>query len=356
MPHATDPADTVQKIADALRKLLREVPAIEEAVVRKRSARHDGADLTAQVRLPGNQYTLACRVESSGQPRQVRAAMQRLRDERAGRLDHPVLAAPHLSLEARRLCRQEGIGFLDLEGNAHLAFGSVYIDRQLTARRAPERREAPSLFRPQSAQVLRLILRDPQRIWRMAELSEAAGVSRTHVSQVRTGLLEQQWASLSGDRLQLSDPEALLDAWRDAYEAPAGQRHTFYTTLHGAALDGGVRSLGNAPPGAGHVALASFSAAQWLAPYGRSGIHYFYVDPPGLERLRFALKLFSASMGENVLVTVVDEPGLFRDAVKPAPSIVCTSPVQTYLDLFGSGEHGRDAAGQLRQGGLGWPE
>ena len=359
MLKATDTALTVQKAADALRKLLGEVPAIDRVVVRRKSQRGDpGIDFTAQVDLPAGRHTLACMVESNGQPRQVRPALQRLRElvDRQNAAVTPVLAAPSLSPEARGLCKEEGVGCFDLAGNARLVFGSIYIDRQVAAKAMPERREAPSLFNARSAQVLRLILREPQRTWRVAELSELAGVSQKHVSNVRSGLLEREWAKLAGGGVQLCDPEALLDAWRDAYEPPAGERRTFYTTLHGAALDSSVRSLGSAPPGSGHVALASFSAAQWLAPYGRSGTHYFYVDPPGLERLRFALKLFSASMGENVVVTVVDEPGLFRDTVKPAPSIVCTSPVQTYLDLFGAGERGREAAGQLRQGGFGWTE
>lgn len=354
MLNATD--TTVQTAAGALRKLLGEVPVIDRVLVRKRSE-GGGFHFTAQVDMQSARHTLACRVESNGQPRQVRAAVQALREhaDALGAAVTPVLAAPFLSPEARAACTEKGIGYYDLEGNARLVFGSVFIDRQLTAKPSPGKREAPSLlFKPRSAQVLRLLLREPERTWRVAELSEAAGVSQKHVSNVRAGLLERQWAMLTGDGVQLSDPEALLDAWRDAYEPPPGQRRSFYTTLHGAALDSSVRSLGGAPPGAGHVALASFSAAQWLAPYGRSGTHYFYVDPPGLERLRFALKLFSASIGENVVVTVVDEPGLFRDTVKPAPSIVCTSPVQTYLDLFGAGERGREAAGQLRQVGLGW--
>ncbi len=30
--------------------------------------------------------------------------------------------------------------------------------------------------------------------------------------------------------------------------------------------------------GSGQIALASFSAAQWLAPYGRISTHYFYAE------------------------------------------------------------------------------
>lgn len=84
------------------------------------------------------------------------------------------------------------------------------------------------------------------------------------------------------------------------------------------------------------MALASFSAAQWLAPYGRTGTQYVHADAAGLAQLCTALQLSPASKGENVVVTVLDEPGLFRDTVEPAPGVLCTSPVQTYLDLASS--------------------
>jgi hypothetical protein len=153
--------------------------------------------------------------------------------------------------------------------------------------------------------------------------------------------------------LLLSDPDGLLNAWREAYEPPAGERRGFYTTLHGAAFESAVRELGSASD-AGSAVLASFSAGQWLAPYGRTGTQYFYADAAGLDRLQSLLKLSSASKGENLVVTVPEDSGLFRDTVEPVPGVICTSPVQTYLDLSIAGERGREAADYLRQERLQW--
>jgi len=59
--------------------------------------------------------------------------------------------------------------------------------------------------------------------------------------------------------------------------------------------------------------------------------------------------------GENVVVTVPKDLGLLRDTVEPAPGAVCTRAVQTYLDLWVSGERGQEAAQHLRQEKLSWP-
>ena len=79
------------------------------------------------------------------------------------------------------------------------------------------------------------------------------------------------------------------------------------------------------------AAFASFSAAQWLSPYARTGSHYFFADDQGLRKLQAALKLTPSSKGENVIVTVPKDLGLLDDTVEPAPGAVCTSPVQPTL-------------------------
>lgn len=348
----------VLQAADALRQLLAEVPAIERLDVQAAGQEQQdaGIDLFADVTAFGQQHKLVVEVKSSGQPRHVRSTLLSLCDyvkRQAGRVT-PILIAPYLSSQAQDLCREFGVAYLDLEGNARLAFGTFFLSRQFAKRPVVERRELRSLFKPKSGQVLKVLLREPPKRWRVAELAEVAGVSLGHVSNVRNALLDREWAQLAEDGMYLADPDALLDAWREAYEAPSGQRQAFYTTLHGPSFVAVLRDA--LPEGKGQIALASFSAAQWLAPFGRTATHYFYADAEGLEILRSSLKLSRPSKGENVVVSVLDDPGLFRDTVQPASGVVCTSPVQTYLDLAAAGERGQEAADYLRQKSLQWRE
>ncbi len=341
-----------------LRSLLEQVPTIRLVSIDHEAHDHNRrADVVAHLDLAGTSHALLCAVTSSGQPRHVRTALLQLRNDIAHREPQatPVLIAPYLSHDAQALCREHNVGFLDLTGNARLIFGGVFIDRQVASQPVAERRELRSLFKPKSAQVLRVMLRDPAQAWRVTALAEAAAVSLGHVSNVRAGLLAREWAQVSDDGLFLSRPGALLDAWRAVYKPPAGTHASFYTTLHGSAFEDVARRNLHSDGASGLAAFASFSAAQWLAPYGRTGSHYFYADAEGLERLRLALKLSPISKGENVFVTVLQDPGVFRDAVEPAPGVICTSPVQTYLDLAVAGERGREAAEHLRHERLAWP-
>jgi len=344
--------------AGALKALIANVPAIrlEDVEVEPKSF-DPHIDIVAHINVSDHPHVLVCEVKSNGQPRHVRAALLQLRNYvvHFGKDATPVLIAPYLSPEAQALCRENNVGFLDLEGNARVSFRNVFIERLVSSKPPAVRRELKSLFKPKSAQVLRVMLRDPARVWRVADLAESAGVSLGHVSNVRTGLLDREWGKVSEKGLYLSEPNALLDAWRDAYEPPAGKRLSFYTTLHGSALEKAARSVLHVSSENGKAVFSSLSAAYWQAPYVRTGTQYFYADRDGLENLKIALKLTSASKGENVIVTLPRDEGLFHDVVEPAPGAFCTSLVQTYLDLSVAGERGREAADHLRQERLSWP-
>lgn len=347
------------RATDALRALLEQIPSIRRLKIRQEEPSSDkGIDIVAQMDVSGKRHTLVCEVSSISQPRHVRTALLHLRNYIAHHAKGatPILIAPYLSPDSQALCREQNVGFIDLEGNARLIFDSVYIDRQVPGKPVTDRRELKSLFKPKSAQVLRLMLRDPGRTWRVAELAQAAGVSLGHVSNVRTGLLDREWAAVSNEGIFLSEPDCLLDEWRNAYEPPAGKRLSFYTTLHGSAFEEAARRVLREQGERFVAAFASFSAAHWLAPYGRTGTQYFYADEEGLERLCTGLKLSAISKGENVVITLLNDASLLQDTEEPASGAICTSAVQTYLDLADAGERGQEAANHLRRERLTWPK
>lgn len=351
--------DAEVRAAEALRGLLERIPILQVKGIDTEAVSNDWEpDLIARLLVDGRPHQLVCEYKSSGQPRYARSAILELRNYVAHRASKatPVFIAPYISPAVRQLCDETGVGYLDLEGNARIAFGGVFIERMVADKPAAQQRELKSLFRPKSAQVLRAMLREPSRAWRVTELSETSGVSLGHVSNVRTGLIDREWALASDDGLVLSDPNAVLDAWRDSYTAPQGERLRFYTPLHGSALETAARSALRSDSGPGRAAFASFSAAQWLSPYARTGTHYFFADEEGLRKLQAALKLTPSSKGDNVVITVPKDLGLLADTIEPAPGAVCTSPVQTYLDLFIAGERGAEAADHLRQERLSWPK
>lgn len=359
MLKSSHPVNIEQEAATALRDALAAVPGIEDLVVDVANRSVDrGVDLICRLTFQGRSQGLVAAVKVGGQPRQVQSSLFDLKRHAEQNEAHlvPVFIAPYLSEEARALCTAHGVGYLDLHGNARIAFPGFFLSRTMAGKPAAERRELRSLFKPKSAAVLRRLLREPPRRWRVAELASETLVSLGHVSNVRTSLLDRGWAELSDGGMYLSRPNDLLDAWREAYAPPPQPSFTYYTTLHGSSLDDVLRKHATERSPDGAAILSAFSAARWLAPYGRTSTHTFYADQRGMDRLCEILGLTHADKGANVEVTVVDDVDLFRDAIEPAPGVRCTSAVQTYLDLSATGERGQEAAEHLRQEMLQWKE
>lgn len=346
-----------QQATEVLAGLLDEVPIIERTKIALRRRPDDtGVDFVAELVASGRPHTLVCQVKANGQPRHARAAVLALKGFMTNSAPQatPVLIAPYLSPKTREICMEAGVGFLDFEGNAHIAFDGIFIDRRVAGAPPAQSRDLKSIFKPKAAQVLRLLLRDPNRRWRVSELSEEANVSLGHVSNVRTSLRDREWATISDGGLSLSEPRQLLEAWRTVYEPPPGERRALYTVLHGTAFDDAIRPALRAASTEGRIIYASFSAARWLAPYARIATNHLYADEAGADVLNRTLDLSPAPRGGNVMVWVTQDDGVFRDAVEPAPGRFCTSAVQTYLDLWAAGERGREAAEHLGREKFAW--
>jgi Transcriptional regulator, AbiEi antitoxin, Type IV TA system len=338
----------------ALRKVLTGVPGItveKVTLMSKVNSIHDfRPDILAEVKVAGEIWTLVAEVKAQASPKSMREQVKRyetsLRQSGLERV-YPLLIAPWFSAEVVSLCAEAGVGTLDLEGNCRLTFGTVFIER--TGHPAPpaQRREARALFAPKSARVLRVLLRDPNQVWKTEDLAAAAQVSLGHISNVRQELLERELAEKVVGGLRLTKPRKLLEAWQSEYKQPKAQRQGFYTLLHGNALEVGIARVLEAAQSSDQIVLAASSAARWIAPYLRTSSHFFYADGPGLQALTEALQLEPVSKGENIVVYLEPDEGVFTDRFEAAPGVWTTGLAQTYLDLAVSGERGLKAAQHL---------
>ena len=347
------------RAVDAVRDLLGNVPGVEiESIDYER---HVGpayhVDAWIGLSYPGGSYALVVDVKPNGAPRHVRSGIHQLEscvarlrqsgEANGGRRLLPMLVSPYLSPEARAICTDHDVAYLDLVGNARLAFDTVYIERAVADKPRSETRALRSIFTPKAAAILRVLVRDPDRAWRVADLAAQANASYGHVSNVRKALLEREWLEVRDDGAVLVQPDALLQTWRENYRRPTGQSITGYTYLHGRQLDERLRGKLNPYPEQPRAIHSLHSAAQWFAPFSRSGTQTFYADEPGAEVLKEGLKLASAARGANVVLHVPTDESLFDDASEPAPNVFCTSPIVTYLDLWNGSDREREAADHL---------
>lgn len=137
------------RATEALRALLGQVSVIKLKEIRRTAK----GPMLARLEVLGHSHTLACEIEPNARPERLRCALEELYQEAAHYADAatPVLIAPYLSPEAQAVCKACSANFLDLEGNARLALGEVFIGkRSLSARpagRAPVHTLPPPAMR-----------------------------------------------------------------------------------------------------------------------------------------------------------------------------------------------------------------
>lgn len=344
---------------DAICALLERIPNIQTSRVLPEQHFASGYRLDARIDFShdGIRYALVMEIKSDGAPRHVRAAvykhesymahMHKSDQQDDDRLFIPMVVSSYLSPRSRSICLDHNVAYLDLFGNAHLAFGPVYIERSVPDKPKSETRALRSLFTPRAGAILRVLLRTPTRAWRVSDLAEAANASLGHVSKVRKALIDREWVEIRKDGLVLVQPDALLKSWRENHRQPTAYYMNGYTVLHGDDLRARLSESLKSGPQTPRAICASNSAAQWFAPYVRGDQHSFYTDESGAQVLKRALQLTHAALGANVTLRIPDDETLFEDAAEPVPGIFCSSPVVTYLDLWNGNDRDREAADHL---------
>lgn len=340
-----------QQLAQSALKALAQVPfarsEITGAPTDQTRSRGDRPDAAIAVEVGGAIYLLVIRTEGKGEPLVARHAVAQLLHY-VGPLARTVgvFAAPYISPEAAAICQEAGIGYLDLAGNCHLAFASVYIHIGGKRNHAPERRPLRSLYAPKAERVLRVLLQEPGRTWQIQPLATAARVSVGLVSKVKSLLRDREWiASTSAAGLRLTRPGALLDDWAPVYAARRLRHHEFFCLKD---LPDIERGIAEACRGAGQrYALTGLSAAARTAPFVRYQRADAYVVGP-LAPIIDALEMKTVPSGSNVRIRTPYDEGVLLSPGED-DGIVLVSPLQNYLDLCAEGGRAGDSAEFLRE-------
>jgi hypothetical protein len=326
----------------AVRDCLEPVSALSIKRVRREPRRDTPRpDIVLTLKTPTEDQVVVVEVKGSGQPRIVRDAVnQLLRYQSETSRAYGVLVAPYISPQSARLCMENGIGYVDLAGNCRLSFGSVYVERDGKPNPAPQRRELRSLYAPRTTRVLRVLLQDPKKPWRLQPLAQEAGVSLGQAYNVKKLLADREWIRSEADGLRLADPRALLQEWSQHYTYRKNAGRDFYSLdappeverkLTAACRDAAVP-----------YAFTGFSAAARLAPMVRYQRVMAYIsgDPTPVVT---ALSLKEVPSGANVTFLSPYDDGVFYGAAE-VNGLRIASPVQVYLDLIGYRGRGEEAA------------
>jgi transcriptional regulator with AbiEi antitoxin domain of type IV toxin-antitoxin system len=312
-------------------------------------------DLLVRFRMGQGQEikTLICETRSRGEPRYLREAITRLRELRAHLPGaYPMVAAPYISPQSAALIHRNGCGYIDLAGNCSLAFDSVLIQKEGRPNVGLVRRPLRTLFAPRATRVVRALLAERERAWRLDELGRAVSVSLGHAHNVIKRLEELDWVERARDGLyRLHRPGDLLDGWRDAYSyrvnglsafvSPTGDKRRAMETLARHATELGMA-----------YAFTLHAGASLIGPHARVSTVHAYVNGD-VEALARVLGLQPVEGEGSVYLMAPYDPGVFYAPVVKGGFRVVSLP-QLYVDLHGHERRGREQAEKLRRDAMGF--
>lgn len=301
-------------------------------------------DLMVKLTVGGQEVVLLIEAKRSGEPRLAREAINQLaRYREVLPQAYGVVAAPYISPSTAELCQSEGVGYLDLAGNCRLAFNSIYIRSEGRANPFARKRDLRSLYSPKAGRILRVLLTQPGKSWRLQQLATEAQVSLGQVSNVKQLLLDREWARVEPEGLVLAEPEALLIEWAEHYPYERHTERTFYSLAEIPEIEAELATTCSRE--GRRYALTGFSGASRWAPFVKYARVTAFVASD-VDDLARSLGWRVVSSGANVsLLTPFDE-GVFY-GTDTVDSVSVVSPVQAYLDLKNNPGRGAEAADSL---------
>jgi hypothetical protein len=346
-------SDIRRQAAQRLKELFPKAQGWEEVVDARIGSQT--ADLLVKFKLGGQEHAFVVEVSSLGQPRQIRAVVTRFEEiKRELNGAYPVATAVYIGPQSARILKSHGFGYVDLSGNCYLAFENVLIEKEGKRNVRPSTRPLRSLFAPRATRVVRVLLEEVGRAWRLEELAKAAGVSLGHSHNVVKRLEDLRWVARdSNQRITLGKPADLLDAWADSstyrmnevasYVSPERVSRRLMAEIARAASGEGRRYAFTMAAGLSLVVAAS----QRL-----TAIHcYVEGDPAPIAR---ALGFRPAGEADASVHLLTPYDGGVFDGVLEKGGLTVAGLPQLYVDLLHYERRGRELAEHLRREAMGY--
>lgn len=334
--------DLFEKAQKRIASIFLDIPFVELKEL-KANVRIDNNEvaLILSTFISGKQANFIVEVKSQGEPRFVRMAIARMKDYIRNFKDtYGILVAPYLSDTSRQLCKEAGIGCVDLAGNAFLSFKNLFIEISGKPNIFLTTRLSKSVFYPKSSRIIRVLLSNPPRKWYVKDLSRETGVSIGLTSRIKQRLLSEEWIKEDNKKFYLVKPEEVLNHWARTYSYEKNQSFSFYSGLSGDELEAAIKN--ECEKKGYQYGLALFSGARKVAPFVRSIRFFSYIDGK-IEDVAKSLQLKKVESGANVTLFLPYDEGIFY-GLQNINGMNVVSDIQLFLDLKSYKGRGEEAA------------
>lgn len=242
-----------------------------------------------------------------------------------------VVVGPYISERGSELCKENHLNYFDVCGNSYFSSSSIYISEKGNKNTQVEHKESKNLFSNHSfvsSKIIRRILEDVNKVWKIKYLSKELGCSIGQVSKVMNKLIQNGYVSKTDDGYKLIDSKGLLDDWSEEYSNHDSISIKCYSLDKITKIEEELRKLNKKGI---KTYLTGFSGGVRYAPVVNYNKVHFYASKKDIKKIEEQLDLKEVDSGENVVIMIADEAVTMDSREIKNDTVV--SPVQAYLDL-----------------------
>ena len=349
------------EIQELIENVFRNVPGITIRRIEMDEYPSSVPDLLFSVTWGGRTTMIGVECKALGEPRYVRSAIQQLKEPKtiqsaiqqlkkfigqAGQdiYVYGVVAAPYISGESSSICKENGIGYIDLAGNCFFNINNLglYVEKQGFENKKAERRLLRSIFSAKASRVLRVMLSNPKKSWKMQELSNEAGASLGLVFKVKERLLDLEYAKEEKRGVFISQSEELLEKWAENYSFRRNKLNDYFGMGDAKEIEKKFSDYCNEKQVSYGFTL--FSGLALVAPYARYSRGFVYIkEKEKIQEIAETLGFKKVDSGANFTILEPYDEGVFY-GTKDINGIKVVTNVQIYLDLVGYKGRGEESA------------
>lgn len=345
MKHNLTEVQYIQIAKEIFIQAMNKVPFVSNVEINGTNSEYDFGDFRATVNFSDSKdvQEFFVEVKSNGEKRFAAMFMEKVAQYNNKEACY-LFMAPYVSEATAEMMRENNLSFMDLSGNCYLLTRRILIHIGGKPNQYIEQREKKNYLSKTSSAtsiILRTMLDQPDKFWKVKELAEASGKAIGTVSNVKTFLTEKDWINDQVYSFGLKNIKELLYEWSKDYHKKDSIERQYYSLDSIPELEKYISewSLSHNKT----AVLAGFSAAARYAPTVRYNKINVYVEEQNLVEFIKDLDLEQVQSGGNVIVTIPHDetPCMLNQCINNS---IVTSPVQTVIDLLGSPNRGEEAA------------
>jgi len=255
----------------------------------------------------------------------------------AGPNQIPMVASHFMGPNRRALLKEMGIGYIDMAGNIYLRAPGVFIEREEKRNPFGYEREGLNPYSDKASIILRVLMNEPSRKWKIREIAKVGDINPGWVSRVVASLVERGLIEFSRQNgIALLRGEDMLKEWADIYDWRRNKFYHYY--CHALDFQKVLEKISGLNLHRDKIIALGFQAGAYLvSPYSTFNQVHLLVDGPSFDMIRpeieRQLELESRREGANLILVRPYYKYAALFGARKIESWWVVSDVQLYLDL-----------------------